>query len=255
MTIVLNEHEWAENMINAHSLGGKPFETLSRVARYYLDKKYSKIKVRKLLETFIICCDSTASIPKWSDTIEYAIKRASKTKAVQIDSIQITKPEMDIVDSLEGKQLRRLAFTLLCLSKYWDVVNSHGDHWVNSKDSEIMRMANINTSIERQSAMYYTLKNNNLIRFSKKIDNTNVRVNFITDGDVVINITDFRNLGYQYLKYHGELYFECQNCGLTLRAKDRTAGRKQKYCKDCATEIHIQQTINSIMQQRVYKKE
>ena len=34
MGIVLNEYEWAEKMINNHDLGGKPTETLSRVAKY-----------------------------------------------------------------------------------------------------------------------------------------------------------------------------------------------------------------------------
>ena len=48
MTIVLNEHEWAEKMIDTHSLGAKPFETLCRVAKYYIDKNYSKKETRKI---------------------------------------------------------------------------------------------------------------------------------------------------------------------------------------------------------------
>lgn len=251
MTIVLNEHEWAEDMINSHSLGDKPYETFCRVAKYYLDKDYSKKEVRKMLDNFLIQCEPTASVPKWSETLDFAVKRASKYEAIKIDSIDITKPEMEIIDSLEGRQIKRLAFTLLCLAKYWDVVNPQGDHWVNSKDNEIMRMANINTSIKRQSMMYHTLKQQGLIKFSKKVDNTNVRVCFIKDGEVAMSISDFRNLGYQYLKYHGENYFECANCGVTVKPKDKVgAGRPQKYCPACALEIHMQQKINSMMRNR-----
>lgn len=254
MTIVLNEHEWANEMIKSHSLGDKPYETFCRVAKYYLDKDYSKKEVRRLLDTFLIQCEPTASLPKWSDVLDYAVARASKYEAVMIDSIEITKPEMELIDRLESTQIRRLAFTLLCLSKYWNVVNPNGDNWVNSKDCEIMRMANINTSIKRQSLMYHQLKELGMIQFSKKVDNTNVKVTFAKPGETILKITDFRNLGYQYLKLHGEPYFECQNCGLTVKKKNKGAGRPQKYCDSCAVEIHMQQSINSVMINRNTKR-
>lgn len=250
MTIVLNEHEWAKEMISSRSLGKKPFETLTRVAKYYIDKEYSKRDVRKMLDAFLIQCEPSASLPKWSNTIDYALDRALRYEAIKIDYIEITKPEMEIIDSLEGKQLRRLAFTLLCLAKYWDVVNPRGAHWVNSKDCDIMRMANINTSIKRQSLMYHTLHAAGLVQFSKKVDNTNVRVCFIKEGEPVLCISDFRNLGYQYLKYHGEPYFECQNCGATTKTSDPVKGVKQKYCRECAAAIHTQQKVNSVMRFR-----
>ena len=142
--IVLNEHEWAEEMIASRSLGKKPFETLSRVSRYYIDNGIPKNQVRKMLDVFLIQCEPTASIPKWADTIDAALARALKYEAVSIKSIDITKPEMDRIDALDGKQIRRLAFTLLCLAKYWDSISRSKEHWVNNKDCDIMRMANIN---------------------------------------------------------------------------------------------------------------
>lgn len=250
MTIVLNEHEWAKEKIDSRSLGSKPFETLSRVARYYIDKDYSKKEVRSMLDTFLLQCDPATSLPKWSETLDYALARALKYNAIKIDCIEISKPEMDKINSLDGKQVRRLAFTLLCLAKYWDIVNPHGDHWVNTKDSEIMRMANINTSIKRQSLMYHQLNMAGLIQFSKKVDNTNVRVCFITPGITELRVSDFRNLGYQYLKFHGEPYFECHNCGVVAKIHDPVRGAKQKYCKDCAVEVAMQQRVNSVMRQR-----
>lgn len=251
MTIVLNEHEWAEEMINSRSLGKKPYETLCRVAKYYIDKNYSKKDVRSMLDTFLLQCEPTASLPKWAETLDYAVNRALKYDAVQIENICVSKNEMQIIDNLEGTQLKRLAFTLLCLSKYWDIINPNGDHWVNNKDSEIMRMANINTSIKRQSLLYHTLNEKGLIQFSKKIDNTNVRVCFADNtDDIAVKVCDFRNLGYQYLRYHGEPYFECQNCGVTTKFNNPVKGAKQKYCKECAVEVAMKQRINSVMRQR-----
>lgn len=94
--------------------------------------------------------------------------------------------------------------------------------------------------------MYFNLKEMGMIRFSKNVDNTNVRVCFITPGETAMVITDFRNLGYQYLKYHGEPYFECVNCGITIKRNNN----KQKYCANCYEEEHLKQRINSVMRQR-----
>lgn len=255
MSIVLNEHYYAEQAIQTRSLGKKPSETLSRVARYYIDScdSANKKTIRSKLDLFLLQCDSTASIPKWSKMLDFATDWAFKHEAIQIDSIVITKPEMDKIDSLDGKQIRRLAFVLLCLSKYWNIVNSQNDNWVNSKDNEIMAFANINTSIRRQCAMYATLRDTGLIQFSKKVDNTNVRVCFAEDGEVAMTITDLRNLGYQYLKYHGEPYFECTNCGITVKIDEPTKGRKQKYCKECAVEIKTKQNVNAVMRHRKHQ--
>lgn len=255
MNIVLNEYEWAENMINSRSLGTKPSETLKLIARYYFDTVQGSTKkdVRKRLEAFILQCEPDISLPKWENTIDKALARAAKSNAVNIDCIKVTKPEIEQIDSLEGKQIRRLAFTLLCLSKYWNIAGRSADNWVNSKDSEIMRMANINTSVKRQSLMYHILNKADMIQFSKKVDNTNVRVCFATPGETAMTITDFRNLGYQYLKYHGEPYFECCNCGITTKytnSKNKNSFRKQKYCKSCAVEIDMKQSINSVMRLR-----
>ena len=97
MSIVLNEHDWAEEMIRSRSLGKKPSETLCRVARYYIDKEYSKKDVRKILDAFLLQCDPVASLPKWANTIDYALARALKYEAIQIDKIDITDAELEII--------------------------------------------------------------------------------------------------------------------------------------------------------------
>ena len=252
MGIVLNEVEWAKDMIQERELGKNPFETLTRVAKYYIYNNYSKKDVRNMLDIFLIQCDPTASLPRWSDTLDKALQKAQHKAPIQIDHISITKPEMDLIGALEGKQMQRLAFTLLCLAKYRNLTSGNNYSWVTNDDSEIMKLANIRTSVKRQALLYYNLRQAGLLKFSKKIDNTSVRVNYIKGEDEVLQVTDFRNLGYQYLKYCGEPYFECQNCGIVTKydTDGVTKGRKQKYCKSCASEIKIQQNVNSVMRGR-----
>lgn len=250
MSIVLNEYEWAERMIHNHSLGKHPTETLNRVAKYYFANQYSKREIRKMLDTFLVQCDPSASLTGWSDMLDKIAKNADKYRIIEIDGIDISVKEMETIEKLTAIQLRRLAFSLLCAAKYWDAVSEKNDHWVNASDREIMQMANISTSIKRQSAMFADLKEAGMIQFSKKIDNLNVRVLFMEDGETALHIQDFRNLGYQYLKYYGGPYFECENCGLTVKIKEPAKGRRQKYCPNCAVEVGLRQRMNWVRRER-----
>lgn len=250
MSIVLNEYEWAERALNDKVLGKKPYETLSRVAKYYTYKNYTRKEVRRLLDEFLLQCEPTASLVTWSDTLDNAAKYAAKYPLIMIEEIIITKPEMEKIDALPGKQLRRLAFSLLCIAKYLYAVSPNTSYWVGTPDNEIMKMANINTSIKRQSSMFGQLKDAGMIRFSKQIDNLSVQVLFAEEGEAAVRITDFRNLGYQYMKYHGEPYFECAHCGLTDKIRSATQRRPQKYCAQCAVEIRTRQNVNSVMRLR-----
>lgn len=250
MTIVLDEREWAAEMIADHNLGKKPYETLVRIAKYYLSEHYSTRDTKNKLNSFLSQCDSDISLPLWADTIDKAVKKASKNNIIKIESIDITSPEIETIESLKQKQLQRLAFTLLCVSKYWDRVNDKNNHWVNNKDSEIMKMANINTSVKRQCSLYHELWTRELIQFSTKVDNTNVKVVFGKDGDISLKISDFRNLGNQYMRYEGGDYFECCNCGAVTRVRNSGTGRPQKYCDKCSKEVASRKQYESLIKRR-----
>lgn len=250
MGIVLNEYEWAKKMLDNHDFGKKPIETLNRVSKYYYANQYTKKEVRELLDNFVIQCDPSASLVHWSDALDRVAKNAMKYPIIQLSGVDITTKELEKIQTLTGTQIRRLAFTLLCVAKYWNLTSPNNNGWVNTSDKEIMQMANIKTSVKRQSVMFSELRDNGFIRFSKKIDNLNVQVTFMQDGDVAIHIQDFRNLGYQYLKYYGGCYFECENCGITVKMCDSYRGRPQKYCPNCAIEIKTKQNVNSVMRHR-----
>lgn len=255
MTVVLNETEWAKDKIINSEMGRHPFETLCRVAKYYMSAEGdNRQAVRGRLETFLLRSNPTASVVLWSNTLDNAIKFAAKNPTIDIEYIPVSKNELDTIQGLKGAQLQRLAFTLLCLAKYWDVVNSVGTHWVNSKDNEIMKIANINTSIRRQCLLYNQLYESGLIRLSRKIDNTNVQVCFVDDGETVLKISDFRNLGFQYKLFAGDNnYFRCQECGLVVRKDNATKdglpmrGRPQIYCHNCSMALRLKRNVDAVM--------
>lgn len=235
MSIVLDEAAYAENAIKNCVLGDKPVETLSRVARYYKSQDYTRAEIGRLLEAFMLKCDPTTNIVKWQETIDQQVKAVDKYPLIKIHDIPVTRKELDVCDALSGKQMRRLMFTLICLAKFSDVVNSKNNGWVNRQDREIFKLANVVTPIKRQSLMLNDLREAGLIRFSRKVDNVNINVVCIDhNGDAVLHIDDFRNLGYQYMRYCGEPYFECANCGLVVRRSNNS----QRYCAECGVEVH-----------------
>ena len=245
MSLILNEYDWAEKMIENHDLGKKPVETLSRVSKYYYENQYSKSEVRDLLDSFMLQCDPTVALPSWSGVLDRIAKNVSRYPLIRLDGVAVSRKELDRIKDIKGAQLKRLAFTLLCVAKYWDSAFEKNDHWVNTSDKEIMQMANINTSIKRQSMMFSELRELELIQFSRKVDNLNVKVLFISDDAVAMHVQDFRNLGYQYQRlYDPAGYFECANCGLTVKATSPQRGRPQTYCASCAAEVETRQAVN-----------
>lgn len=252
MSIILNEINWAQDMNSCAQpmLGKKPFETLSRMAKYYCHEGMTKSAARDALDVFLLKCDPDANIVSWSDSLDRAVKNGYKYTPIELDSIGVSASEIAKVDELKTKQIRRLAFTLLCLCKYWNAFKPGNNNWVRTSDTDIMRMANIHTSVKRQCALFRELSNMGYIKFSRQVDNLNVQVLFMDEEPPVLFIHNFDNLGYQYLKYHGDpYYYECCNCGVTEKRKDLSS-RPPKYCPTCAGEIARQNRIASAIRHK-----
>ena len=250
MEIILNETEWTVNQINKREMCKDAYSMFRRIARYYLDKGYDKEETLARMERFLMAAKPEASPVRWNEMMERALAHAQKQPAIDTGSITVTAPEMETIKALKGKQLQRLAFALLCISKFWNLYSAKNDSWVRTPDNEIMRYANIKTSVMRQSLLYHSLIEAGLIRMPKKVDNTNVKVEFAQEGDAALVIEDFRNLGYQYLMYIGEPYFKCERCGVVTRLKNPNGGRPQKYCVSCAVQAKTEQSVNAVMRQR-----
>ena len=254
MSIVLNEYAWAKDHIEKCDLGDNAFETLCRVAKYYKANGAKKSVIKKNLEDFLLRCDPYVSTVLWSKTLDKAVKIGNKYPLVDIDKIVITKPEMDTILSAGsrngGIQVQRLAFTLLCVAKYMLRVAPNTNGWVSIPEDQIMKMANLKPSYKRQNLLYGQLIEAGLLQPSKKIDNLNVRVLYIKDGEPALDVCDFRDLGNQFMKYIGKPYYVCQNCGLTVKAPKNAKLGKMKYCQECAVKIEVKNRVDCVMRSR-----
>lgn len=239
MSIVLDERYFAEQKLQHPELGHRPGETLGRIAKYYYASGYTKRDIISRLKDYLVRCDPRINLVLWDSLIKSSADYAEKHKLIEIDSISVTENELNTVSKLRSRPARRLLFTLICLAKFGNTVNPNNKCWVNVRTKEIFEMANIQCSSQRQSLMLNELLHLGLIGYSRVIDNTNIYVKCLdSDGCSAIKVTNFKNLGYQYLKYIGEPYITCNRCGVTVK---RT-GRWQKYCCTCAEDINREKT-------------
>lgn len=242
MNIILNEKDYAENAIRHHDLGEDPMETLKCVSRFYSANGYNKKDIKSHLNEFLLRCDSDVDLFLWEDTVDYYSKTAKKHELVELFCIPITKKELDVCTSLEKKYLQRLMFTLICLAKYNYLSNKNHNGWVNTKHSDIFKMANIITSSTDQDRLLRALRDLELIRFSNKVTSLSLAVECMDlDGDVELEVTDFRNLGNQLRGYMGEPIVECEECGLTIMRR----GNHHKYCRACSIEVNRRNALKT----------
>lgn len=242
MNIILNEKEFAESVLSSPASYELSPKTLGVLSKYYLSQGYrSNDIVDKLGET-MLKNDPSFNAVKWHDYLESTVKYAKKTSLREIDGIPITQTEIDICKSLESKQKQRLLFALICFAKFSNATSGEIHNWINHEDKEVFKAANIITPIKRQSLMLNDLREAGFIKFGKRVDNTNICVLCVdVDGEPVLSINDFRNLGYQWGKYLGEPFIECEECGLTVKKTNN----RIKYCSKCASIVNCQKTLEN----------
>lgn len=226
MRLLLDEVAEAERIIEADMPNVKPAEGLVLLARYYRQiKEFTPKETKKALADWI----KGNGADNWSDFIDKIVANAKKYPLLRAKELIVTQSEVDKIQSLKKKNQQKLAFVLLVLAKYGNVKSSKNNSWVLTQQYKVFQLARV-VGDSRWSTMR-ELKEAGLVEFAHKVDNINVRVTFIDENSKpVMKITDLRELGYRYLKYTGEDFIECQECGVLVR---KTCINK-KYCKDCA---------------------
>lgn len=230
--IVINERRWAESILETGQLGDNPGLAAAVLARYFyhvegLKRKKIFDKLNDLFSQLITDYNPVA----WEKLLDKVSLQAKKRPLIEIDRIPVTKGEVSKIESLKLPRLRRLAFTMVVVAKYFDMINQNNNHWINLKWKELFKIACISMSVIEQADSYRTLIDAGVIEFSKKVGNTNARVLIMDNSEPEIYVDDLRAVGHRYQQYCGEPYFKCERCGVLTR--QNKYGNK-KYCADCS---------------------
>lgn len=244
MPVVLNETKQAEYIIEKGEVGTKPTSTLFLLGKYYRQKEnLDKDQTVNKLNEFMAKNYKNYNSALWEEGIEDIAKKANKYPLREIDSIGITQSELDKIAELHNTKYEKLLFTMLCYAKLYNTISENNNGWINTDIQEIYRVARVTVKYRKDKFLFLNdIEGTGLISFSNKNDNLNLKVNFFDmDGETVLEISDFRELGYEYLNYIGDGNFiRCSECKRLVRKKSKK-DFSTKYCKECATIIQNQQ--------------
>lgn len=234
MEIILNEYKKAIEIIKTKKIDINIVQALSILARYFYH--YENVKnnaLYEVLDRFMSENYDGYNSLKWTKCIDRQVLNAKKHKLIEIDYIPITENEMKTITDINNKVLERLCFTMLVLAKYYNLINSKNNDWINKDLKTVFSLANISVKQVKQCQMLNTLKKIGLISTSAKVDNLNLNVQFIDNNSKeVYQIKDIRNLGNTYRMLMGESYKCCQRCNKVIKINKNT-----QYCKECSTQI------------------
>lgn len=237
MPIVLNEVKKAEEIISSRKIGDKPASTLYLLGRYYIQKQEMTIEeTKKELDDFMSNNYRGYNSAKWEGIIENISLKAHRHPLRNVDYVGITRLELDTIKKVNNLKYQRLLFTMLCYAKLYNMSSPNNNGWVNEDISELYKIARVTVKHRNDKFLYINdLHTLGYISFSKKNNNLNLKVNFIDScSDFVLKIHDFRELGYEYLKYLNiGRYINCAICNRLVRLKNKN-DFSTKYCFECS---------------------
>lgn len=233
--IILDERLYAERMLCDGFDGIVSYRDLSILAKYYYH--IEGLRKKKILGKLIEYLQTNGHEYKddWhniGEMLEKIAGNAGKYKLYEISGVRITRAELEVINNLRTKKIRRFAFTLLCLAKLSNLKSEKKAGWVNQKPRDIFKLAHITCCVDEQNSIISDMYDLDLVDFAEIDESESIRVKYINDdSDEVLFVSDFRELGYEYLLYCGENYIRCAECGVLTRGNKN--GDK-RYCHDCA---------------------
>ncbi len=240
MNFIMNEKAYAESVLDNPRLKKVDGQTVTILAKYFRAEGLGDTKLKAALEKFIGERDPIMLAKTRTGLINKSVRLSKKPPLYDI-KIVITKPEMEIINSLtcppkcgfRADTLRKLAFALLCFAKYEAAKGVKGG-WTRTKKKFIFAAANIKTTVRKQSSLLHQLAycDPPLIELGMKIGYEGIKVLFQREGDDEVSVDNINEAGLIFEELGGKRFVKCEVCGRRVRV---TNGRS-RFCKDCAVE-------------------
>ncbi len=189
----------------------------------------------------------------YSNLISDAIKKAHKKPFYRIESIKITKSELDIISSLDNLRAEKILFVLLCMAKQQAISNGFTNGLVKYSITDLCKTARISVPAEEREYILYNIVQRGFLGYPKKNNTQCLIVNFVdnSDDNVALNLNeaDCYELAYLYLswKNDGKGYTKCQRCGRMIK---QSKTKPKKYCEECAQEAERENTRERVRRYR-----
>lgn len=163
-------------------------------------------------------------------TINRDINKAYKYKIKDVNSINITKKEMDKIISLNDIRKEKIAFVILALAKYQNAESQRDNDTFYAKTSEIFKFARVVIPAKERDLYFGFAYREGLLKQNFSIGYNALTAAFVNhdEDEVVLTLDecDYLELAYSYLNYKNGGYKRCEACGRWFKSKSNAA----KYC-------------------------
>ena len=212
--------------------------------------------------------DSYSSIIKWlekhhdifseqgySNIISDCIKKAVKKPFYNVESIKITKNEMDIITSQHNLRYEKILFVLLCMAKVQKIAHGFDNGLISYNITDLFKTARVSVPVDERENILHEFLKLDLIGLPFKNDTKCLFVQFLDDleDDIVLELNeqDCGELAYAYIKYMdaGKIS-RCSKCGKLIKTSkkfgdmckgctDSYIETKTRWCVDCGREFTV----------------
>ena len=211
--------------------------TIKKLARYnyYVKHLRNEESYSAIVDYMNINYPYFSEVGSYSD-INGCIKDAAKSAWKDINSVVITKKELEAISALDDIRQEKIAFVLLADAKYDNTYKQKNINLSYLSNSDLYRMARVTMPTKERSMFLNFLYTNSLVEVNINPTTTHKKLLYIDDSDedvgLILTENNYKELAFTYLNWkNGGGYKECKNCGRLFRTKKEG---NQVYCKKCA---------------------
>ena len=261
--MILNEEKYAKDVLT-----GQRNDVKSIRQKIDLIARYNHHVLHKNSD------DSYSSIIKWlekhhdifsehgySNIISDCIKKAAKRPFYHVDSVKITKKEMDLIAAQNNLRYEKILFVLLCMAKIQKASYGFDNGLISYNITELFKTARVSVPVDERENILHEFLKMDFIGLPMKNDTKCIFVKFVdeSEDDVVLELNeqDCGELAYAYLKYTGQSKVSrCSKCGKLIKqskkfgdmckgCQESSADIKTRWCIDCGEEFQVIATVSN----------
>jgi len=261
MTNIFDEKLVAEKIINNGFKNNNPNKyEMILIAKYFRwIIGHGKAKTKSKLIKFCIENNSDFNIITNARLVKDVVKIAERDTFKEVYPVQITKDELDKIESIRNFSYQKVLFVALVFAKALKFTftktkpkqsdKTHFGYYIsNNLLSKIKAVSK--TRISKIDFLYIF----NYFYDEGFIEPTyynSIRILFAEDkGIPEIKIDDFSRILEYYIEYRGGEIFYCEECG----SENKIEKNKRKFCDDCRAKRRKKQTRKHVAKHRISKK-
>lgn len=240
MKIILNEKEVAENIISTNTKFRNVNVTIDLLVKYWNNEGMCKTCILRELDKFLTRTHKSYNKVRWADRIEGTVNWHIKNnfKLTMVEKVEITKKELDYIRGMDNIVCERIAFVMLVYAKILNQINDKNNNYVKNIMDDILRVSKVSGTTDRKYRYIHQIKEYGGIERPMRVDGKSVSVGFIDEeGESFMDITDFREVVLEYLKWRGERIEICSKCGVRIKGYNT-----KKYCDDCSSRVNLKKS-------------